>query len=175
MGRSARPVRAGAMPSYRSSHLCRAARGRARGRGDWEERTDGRRVHAMLVLPGLGCAGAVEAGTARRGRISPAFPRLPVHGGDLKDKGRGGSQPGRGAAPEFPDPNRQTCGSPRAARVSYTGIAVRAERPAWVDPALAPAPSRAKWPHPQRRRRLGAGVTPARHRPPAFPEVRQPR
>ncbi|XP_044913156.1 uncharacterized protein C6orf136 homolog isoform X3 [Felis catus] len=34
----------------------------------------------MLVLPGLGCAGWIEAGTAGRGRISSQLLRLPVPG-----------------------------------------------------------------------------------------------
>lgn len=60
----------------------------------------------MVVLQGLGCAGGVEAGTVGRGRILPSLPRLPVPGGDLKGNGWRGSQPARGAAREFPDPDR---------------------------------------------------------------------
>lgn len=115
VGRSARSVRAGAVASYRPFSPVQGGAWRGEGSRGTEDRAAGRGVHGMLVLPGLGRAGGVEAGMAGRGRISPAFPRLPVPGGDLKDKGRRGSQPGRGAAPEFPGPDQT---DPRAALCS---------------------------------------------------------
>lgn len=78
--------------------LCWAAReGRGVAGGD-----------PKAAQPAVGCTGCGFSRVWAAGRdcISPAFPRLPGPGGDLKDKGRRGSQPDRGAAPEFSGPDQ---------------------------------------------------------------------
>lgn len=78
--------------------LCWAAReGRGVAGGD-----------PKAAQPAVGCMGCGFSRVWAAGRdcISPAFPRLPGPGGDLKDKGRRGSQPDRGAAPEFSGPDQ---------------------------------------------------------------------
>lgn len=49
-------------------------------------------------------------------RTSPATPRLPMPGGDLKGRGWRGSQPGRGATLEFPSPDQTDLRARCAAR-----------------------------------------------------------
>lgn len=137
------------------SHLCRAARGGARGRG--EPRT------ARLDVACTGCwfsrVWGVQAGLKQGWRGAAAFLRR-FRGYlclEVICRTRGGEVHSLAAEPPRNSqvPTRQTRGPPSAARASYTGIAVRAGRPAWVDPVRAPAPGRTKWPRPRRRPRLG--------------------
>lgn len=87
-------------------HLCWAVRRRASGWGVPERGAANPGAQRTSVLLGLGWASGVEGGSAVRVRLSLASPRLSVPGGDLKGRGRRGSQRGHGAALELPGPDQ---------------------------------------------------------------------
>ncbi|XDB63386.1 hypothetical protein AB1E18_016716 [Capra hircus] len=80
----------------RLSGSCPAASGGARGLRDRRAALPALSRTGRLS-PGSWGAGGVEAGAVGRVRISPASSRLPVSGGDLKDRGRRGSRRLQGA------------------------------------------------------------------------------
>lgn len=106
------PFRAGAVTSHRPCPL--VPNGALEGPGlpeHWGAAAS-RGAHGTSFVLGLGCR------APGRIRTSSASPRLPVPGGDLKGRGRRGSEPGCGANPEIPSPDQTDLRAHCAARAS---------------------------------------------------------